>query len=74
MGADTETIVTTLDVEHQEQTRFSFMGDGSGPDAHVVKYRLGNSTTVELEMVAGIYRIAEQVSTVPPPKPKMHAD
>jgi hypothetical protein len=48
MGADIETIVTTLDVEHQEQTRFSFMGDGSGPHAHVVKYRLGHSTTVEL--------------------------
>src|SRR4030088_2333964 len=28
--------------------RFSFMGDDSGPHAHVVSHRVGQSTTVEL--------------------------
>jgi para-aminobenzoate synthetase len=28
--------------------RFSFMGDDSGPHAHLVNYRVGQSTTVEL--------------------------
>jgi hypothetical protein len=62
MGADIGTIVTTLDVENQEQTRFSFMGDGSWPDAHVVKYRVGNSTTAELPSTEKITHNTDIVS------------
>jgi hypothetical protein len=39
----------------------------------IVKDHLDIWSDPAMEMLAGIYQIAEQLSTVSPPKPKMHA-